>query len=119
MRALNKLGDKSDIHSFNTAGLLILIGTIVPGVGGIIAWIGLIFASSGFHSLKPKPTETKTAINTTANTAPAYSKPPLSKPSPNPATSTTQKKICPFCGAENNPISGYCWSCGRSLQVQQ
>jgi uncharacterized membrane protein len=99
MRAFNKLGDKSDVHSFNTAGILILIGAIIPVVGSIISWIGMIFVLSGFFSLKPKPEVTS-----------AYSSTPNSP-------SVNQNVIkCPQCGAENSINAEFCWSCGKQLK---
>jgi uncharacterized membrane protein len=64
LRGFNLLGDKSGVHSFNTAGILMLIGAIVPFVGSILSWIGWIFALSGFISLKPKIAETSTYYGT-------------------------------------------------------
>jgi uncharacterized membrane protein/ribosomal protein L40E len=99
MRAFNKLGDKSDVHNFNTAGILILIGAIIPVVGSIISWIGMIFVLLGFFSLKPKPDVTST-----------YSGMPS-------ALSINQNMIkCPQCGAENSINAEFCWSCGKQLK---
>jgi uncharacterized membrane protein len=94
-RAFNKLGEKSGVHSFDTAGLLILIGVIVP----IVAWIGWIFAASGFYSLKPKPTESSSAYYTIPTAPPT----------------TTQNKYCPYCGKENRANAFYCGFCGKQL----
>jgi len=93
--AFNKLAEKSGVHSFETAGLLIIIGVIVP----FVAWIGWIFAVSGFNSLKPKPTETSSTYYTT-------SLPPA----------TIQNKYCPNCGAPNNLDAAFCKNCGKQLQ---
>jgi uncharacterized membrane protein len=103
MRAFNKLGEKSGVHSFNTAGLLYLIGaalTIVL-VGGLLVWIAWIFAFSGFNSLKPKTAEPSTVSYSTQQ-PPAYD--------------LTQKKFCPHCGAKISPDSVYCANCGKQLQ---
>jgi uncharacterized membrane protein/ribosomal protein L40E len=99
MRAFNKLGDKSDVHSFNTAGILILVGSIIPVIGAILSWIGYIFVLSGFFSLKPKPDVTST-----------YSDMPN-------ASYINQNVIkCPQCGAENSINAEFCWSCGKQLK---
>jgi uncharacterized membrane protein len=92
--AFNKLAEKSGVHSFDTAGLLILIGVIIP----FVSWFGWIFAASGFHSLKPKLTETSSAY--TMPTAPPI---------------TIQNKYCPYCGTANTTDSIYCKNCGRKL----
>ena len=58
-RAFNKLGEKSGVDSFKTAGLLCLIGMTLSVVliGALIFWIAWIFAASGFFSLKPQTNE--------------------------------------------------------------
>jgi len=88
-RAFNKLAEKSGVHSFDTAGLLILIGVFIP----IVSWVGWIFAASGFNALKPKP----------------YS------PMPTAPTITTQIKFCLNCGMANNVNAAYCKNCGKKL----
>ena len=103
MRAFNKLGDKSGVHSFRTAGTLYLIGTAltIVLVGPLIVWISWIFAVSGFSSLKPQTGETTTI---------SY---PLPQP---PATiSPEQKKFCAYCGAEISLDSVYCPNCGKQV----
>ena len=92
-RAFNLLSAKSGVGNFDTAGLLLLIGVIIP----IVSWIGWIFAAIGFNQLKPKPLENQTIYSTAA-------------PSP------TQVKFCPNCGASNNINSIYCKNCGQPLQ---
>ena len=103
MRAFNKLGEKSGVHSFNTAGLLYLIGTVltIVLVGSLLVWIAWIFALSGFSSLKPKTAEPLTVSYST--------QPPL-------AYGQTQNKFCQYCGAEIPPDSVYCANCGKQLQ---
>ena len=99
-RAFYALAEKSGEGNFRTAGLLMIIGgalTIVL-VGGLIFFIGWIFAAMGFFSMKPKPTQ-------------AY--PPT--PQEVPTQATTQKKQCSNCGAENSPDAIYCSHCGNKL----
>ncbi len=95
-RAFDKLGEKSGVHSFDTAGLLILIGVIIP----VVSWVGWIFALSGFNSLKAKSPES----SSTYYTVPAA--PPT----------TMQNKYCPYCGTSNNIDAAYCKNCGKQLQ---
>jgi uncharacterized membrane protein len=95
-RAFNKLSEKSGISNFNTAGLLILIGTFVP----IVGWIGWIFAERAFQSLKPKETSPQTTT--------------FSSPQPL-APTMTEKKNCPYCGSENKTNAIYCSTCGKQL----
>ena len=108
MRAFNLLGEKSGVHSFNTAGTLYIVGSVlqIVGIGALLVWIAWIFASSGFNSLKPKPTETATT----------YSVPNYFPPTATPPPTIGQKMFCPQCGAENNVNSDYCWSCGKQLR---
>ena len=103
MRAFNKLGEKSGVRSFNTAGLLYLIGTVltIVLVGSFLVWIAWIFALSGFNSLKPKISEPSTI---------SYSTP---QPS---ATYSQEQKFCVYCGAEISLDSVYCPNCGKQLQ---
>jgi uncharacterized membrane protein len=100
MRAFNKLGEKSEVDSFKTAGLLYLIGVLLSiiAIGAIIAWIAFIFAAIGFYRLKP------------AAAIPAVSYPT------EPAPTAIQTKRCPYCATENKPDAAYCRFCGKSLQ---
>ena len=95
MRAFNKLKEKSGVDNFGTAGLLYLIGAIIP----LVAWIAWIFAAMGFNKLKPVPVSTLT----------------FSYPA-SPPTILPQLKRCPNCGTENTSDSFYCRTCGRPLQ---
>jgi len=103
MRAFNKLGEKSGVHSFNTAGLLYLIGTVltIVLVGSLLVWIAWIFALSGFNSLKPKIAEPSPISYSTQQPPAAY---------------TQERKFCVYCGAEISLDSVYCPNCGKQLQ---
>jgi uncharacterized membrane protein len=76
MRAFNKLKEKSGVDNFGTAGLLYLIGAIIP----LVIWIAWIFAAMGFQKLKSVAMPTVFYSNQT--------------PSPN----TTLTKPRPNCG---------------------
>ena len=105
MRAFNKLGEKSGVDNFKTAGLLSLLGVVlsIVGIGALLVWIAWIFALMGFRSLKPNTTQTSTLTYSTPT-------PPPTMPD------NSQKRYCPYCGTENNPGSLYCRSCGKPLQ---
>jgi uncharacterized membrane protein len=92
-RAFNLLADKSGVDNFRTAGLLFLIGIIIP----LVAWIGWIFAAMGYRKLTPTPPAN-------AYFAPQY------VTSPNGPV-----KRCPNCGTTNNPDAIYCLSCGKQF----
>lgn len=101
MRAFNKLGEKSGVYNFKTAGLLYLLGgaLAVVGIGVLLSWIAWIFALMGFRSLKPQTSEVS-SLSTTPQFTP----------------SSVQKRYCTHCGAENNLDSFYCKSCGKRMQ---
>jgi uncharacterized membrane protein len=97
-KGFNTLRDKSGIGDFGTAGLLYLIGGVL-GAGGIITWIGWIFAAVGFNKLgKPQPQPYFTG-----------QMPPYQYNAP-------QTKYCTNCGAPNRIDSGFCVNCGKPLQ---
>jgi len=62
-RAFYALAEKSGEQNFKQAGLLMFIGGIlmIIIVGGIIFFIGLIFAVLGFFSMKPKDSQSQSA----------------------------------------------------------
>ncbi len=103
MRAFSKLAEKSEVGSFHTAGLLFLIGTILTilVVGVVLIWIAWIYATSGFHSLKPKQEPNL-----------AYASPP---PPPTQTPFAAPVKRCSYCGADNNPNAIYCRNCGKPI----
>ena len=90
-RAFDKLGDKSGVDSFKTAGLLLLIGAFVP----FIAYVGWIFAAIGYNRLTPNRQVT--------GSMPQYAIP------------AGAIKRCPHCGTENSPDATYCKNCGRQI----
>lgn len=51
-KSMNQLSEKSGIGLFGTAGLMMLIGAIIPVIGLLIIWIGLLLAMVGFFQLK-------------------------------------------------------------------
>lgn len=91
-RGFDGLAEKSGVDTIRTAGLLYLIGTIIP----VIGWIAWIFAALGYRKLSLKQ----------ATTFPTYY---------TPAPSTEAKKRCVNCGTENPPDAFYCSHCGRQL----
>jgi uncharacterized membrane protein len=95
MRAFNKLKEKSGVDNFGTAGILYLVGIIVPLVG----WIAWIFAYLGFRKLQPSSTASPT----------------LSYPT-QPPPANMQTKHCPNCGTDNYGDASYCRKCGNPLQ---
>jgi hypothetical protein len=85
----DKLGDKSGVDSFRTAGLLLLIGAFLL----FVSYIGWIFAAIGYNRL--------TLNKQVTNSMPQYIAP------------AGTIKRCPHCGTENSPDAIYCRNCGR------
>ena len=54
--ALDALSSKSREHIFNTAGLILLIGALIPLVGTILTFVAWILAAVGFFNIR-KPTQ--------------------------------------------------------------
>ena len=51
-KSMNQLSTKSGIGLFGTAGLLMLIGAVIPVIGLLIIWIGAILATVAFFQMK-------------------------------------------------------------------
>jgi uncharacterized membrane protein len=102
-KAFTKLGEKSGVDTFKTAGTLYLIGSILiitGGIGSILCWMSWIFAAEGYRKLQPITTD-YTSTSTISS-------------------STSSGKIyCSYCGIENDVCvdSNYCKYCGKILQT--
>ena len=51
-KSMNQLSEKSGVGMFGTAGLLVLIGAVIPGVGLLLIWIGFILATAAFFQMR-------------------------------------------------------------------
>ncbi len=51
-KSMNQLSEKSGVGLFGTAGLLVLIGAVIPGIGLLLIWIGFILATAAFFQMK-------------------------------------------------------------------
>jgi uncharacterized membrane protein len=93
-RSLNILAQKSGEGMFNTAGMVLLIGAIIPVIGVLLQLVAWILAAVGFFSIRPS---TQVFI-------------------PTPVVSTTQEnKFCQHCGAPLPPDATYCTKCGKKV----
>jgi uncharacterized membrane protein len=93
-RSLNILAQKSGEGMFNTAGMVLLIGAIIPVIGVLLQLVAWILAAVGFFSIRPS-----TQVFT-----------------PTPVTTTTQEnKFCQHCGAPLPPDATYCTKCGKKV----
>ena len=98
--AFNAIAEKSGEDNFRTAGQMMLIGgalTIIL-IGVLLIFVGWIFATIGFFSMKPPRQPTQ-----------AYA------PFQQPTVAAWAQKVCPNCGATNNGTDIYCKSCGTKL----
>jgi len=55
-KSMNQLSTKSGIGLFSTAGLLMLIGAVIPVIGLLIVWIGVILATVAFFQMNQEST---------------------------------------------------------------
>jgi uncharacterized membrane protein len=66
-RSLKQVSNKSNVGLFGTAGIILLIGAIIPLIGLILMWISALILAIGFFTLKPQeqPIATSTSPPTT------------------------------------------------------
>ena len=55
-KSMNQLSTKTGISLFGTAGLLVLIGAVIPVIGLVIIWIGFILATVALFQMKEAQT---------------------------------------------------------------
>jgi len=62
-RSLKQVSNKSNVGLFGTAGLILLIGAIIPVFGLILMWISALILAIAFFTLKPQeqPISTSTS----------------------------------------------------------
>lgn len=104
-KSLNTLSEKSAEKMFETAGLVLLIGAIIPIIGEIVKFIAWILAAVAFFSIKT-PTESPTAMSLPS--------PPLPPTTPTIPVSE-EKRFCQYCGAENRVEADFCQKCGKKI----
>ena len=51
-KSMNQLSSKSGVGLFGTAGLLVLIGAVIPVIGFLLIWIGFILATAAFFQMR-------------------------------------------------------------------
>jgi uncharacterized membrane protein len=51
-KSMNQLSTKSGVGLFGTAGLLVLIGAVIPAIGLLLIWIGFILSTAAFFQMK-------------------------------------------------------------------
>lgn len=103
--SFNILSQKTGEGMFETAGLILLIGAIIPIIGEVLKFIAWILAAVGFFSIKT-PTTQVSAV------APP---PPPQPPSAPPVAVPGEKKYCQYCGTENKIEALFCQKCGKQM----
>ncbi len=93
-KALNILSEKSGENMFNTAGMILLIGAIIPLIGEILKLVAWILAAVGFFNIRPS-----TQVFTST---------PL-------ITTTQENKYCQHCGAQIPADATFCTKCGKKI----
>jgi uncharacterized membrane protein len=53
-RSLKQFSNKSSVGLFGTAGLILLIGAIIPVIGIFLMWISALILAIAFFTLKPQ-----------------------------------------------------------------
>ena len=51
-KSMNQLSTKSGIGLFGTAGILVLIGAVIPVIGLLLIWIGFVLATVALFQMK-------------------------------------------------------------------
>ena len=108
-KTFNTLALKTGEHSFETAGTLLWIGSILTifGVGVLLIFIAWIFAVIGFFTIKG-PQQQPYASQPYGYTAPSTQ--PTAGPS-------QVQSYCSNCGAPMKTQATYCSNCGKKVDV--
>ncbi len=101
-KALNKLAEKSGEAMFQTAGLILLIGAIIPVVGEILKLVAWILAAVGFFNIR--------IPNQSVAPSPAPVPPPE-----HPSATSEEKRYCQYCGASLQSDAAFCSKCGHKI----
>ncbi|HEX7482705.1 MAG TPA: DUF996 domain-containing protein, partial [Candidatus Bathyarchaeia archaeon] len=62
-RSVKDLSSKSKVGLFSTAGLLLLVGAIIPLLGLILMWISILLMAFAFFQIKPQPEQQAAIIS--------------------------------------------------------
>jgi uncharacterized membrane protein len=62
-RSLKQVSNKSNVGFFRTAGLILLIGAIIPIIGLILMWVSALILAIAFFTLKPQEQPVTTVIS--------------------------------------------------------
>jgi uncharacterized membrane protein len=107
-KTFNTLAQKTGEHSFETAGTLLWVGSILTiiGVGVLLIFVAWIFAIIGFFTMKSPQQQQP-------YTSQPYGYTPPSEQS---VAGTSQvQSYCSNCGAPLKPQSTFCSRCGKKV----
>jgi uncharacterized membrane protein len=62
-RSLKQVSNKSNLGLFGTAGLILLIGAIIPLIGLILMWVSALILAIAFFTFKPQEESIATATS--------------------------------------------------------
>jgi uncharacterized membrane protein len=107
-KTFSTLAQKTGEHSFETAGTLLWVGSILTiiGVGVLLIFVAWIFAIIGFFTMKSPQQE-----------QPYTSQPFGYTPPSEQSTALQIQSYCSNCGAPLKPQSTYCSSCGKKVDA--
>jgi len=93
-KSFDKLSKKSGEQIFTTAGIILLIGAVIPVIGELLKFIAWILAAVGFFNLK----ESTQLPSTTPSVAP-----------------NEEQNYCKYCGEKIQSTTIFCPKCGRKM----
>jgi uncharacterized membrane protein len=107
-KTFSTLAQKTGEHSFETAGTLLWVGSILTiiGVGVLLIFAAWIFAIIGFFTMKSPQQEQPYTSQPYGNTPPSEQ-----------TTASQTQSYCSNCGAPLKPQSTYCTSCGKKVDA--
>ena len=65
-RSLGLLSARTGVSLFGTAGILILVGAVIPILGLLLIWVALLLLAIAFFSVRTTPTQPATPVATQA-----------------------------------------------------
>jgi len=108
-KTFNTLAQKTGEHSFETAGMLLWVGSILTiiAIGVLLILVAWIFAVVGFFTMK-SPQQQQYPSQPYSYTAPSTVPPTTTPP-------TQAARFCANCGAPVSPDATFCPRCGKQL----
>ncbi len=118
LRAFNLLADKSGVPMFRTGAKVLLAGSLVTIVFGVVLAVFLANGQASFESftIMAVPGGIVQGIGWVLLAKAYFSvKAPAPQPLMPPPVQYSEVKYCPHCGAQNEAVSAFCINCGQKL----